>query len=69
MSLTVSEVERVFVYNGVKLVDPGPGLTPEQVRDVYAQQYPEITTATIEGPTKVGEVMQYEFKRKLGTKG
>lgn len=69
MALTVNDVERQFLYNGVKLPDPGPGMSVEQVRDIYSNQYPDIATATIEGPTEKNGVMEYEFKRKVGTKG
>jgi PRTRC genetic system protein C len=52
---------------GLQLADPDPALTPEQVRDAYAAQYPEITTAVIEGPDASGDKLV--FTRAIGTKG
>lgn len=69
MALSVNAIERRFTYNGAQLPDPGPGLDVEAVRDIYASQYPDIATATVEGPTEKNGVMEYEFKRKVGTKG
>ena len=54
---------------GLHLADPDPALTPEQVRDAYAAQYPEITTAVIEGPDASGDKLVYKFTRAIGTKG
>lgn len=69
MALTTSTVERRFVYNGTVLADPGSGQSVEHVKDIYSSQYPELNTATVEGPTEKNGVMEYEFKRKVGTKG
>ena len=48
--MEVHVLEREFLYNGVKLPDTTPTMTPEQVRDTYTHLYPEIATAAIEGP-------------------
>ena len=55
MTITVQKLLRAFAYNGIALPDPGCELSPEQVRDVYSATYPEITTASIEGPEQKGE--------------
>jgi PRTRC genetic system protein C len=67
--LKVAPLERVFVFNGVKLPDPGPDLSIEQVRDMYVATYPELATASVEGPSPVKGVMQYTFTRSIGPKG
>ncbi len=41
---------RSFTYNGVKLPDPDPRMTPEEVKTVFSHQYPELATAAITGP-------------------
>jgi PRTRC genetic system protein C len=69
MTITLTQVERRFVYNGAVLADPSPSMSVEEVKAIYENQYPDLATATVEGPTKKGEVMEYEFKRKVGTKG
>jgi len=43
--MEVHRLEREFVYNGVKLPDTTPTMTPEQVRETYTHLYPEIATA------------------------
>lgn len=39
---------RIFRWGAQVLDDPDPGMTPEEVRDLYAGAYPELTTAAIE---------------------
>jgi len=60
---------RSFSYNGVKLPDPDPRLTAEEVKTIYSNQYPELATAAITGPEASGENLQYSFVRAIGTKG
>ena len=69
MTITVQKLLRSFAYNGIALPDPGPELSTEQVRDVYSATYPEITTASIEGPEQKGDRLVYTFRRAVGTKG
>jgi PRTRC genetic system protein C len=69
MSISIARLVRVFVYNGVNFVDPGPTFSPEEVRDLYSAQYPELTTAAIEGPVYEGETASYTFMRAAGAKG
>jgi PRTRC genetic system protein C len=65
----VHRLEREFVYNGVKLPDTSPAMTPEQVRDTYVHLYPEIATAAIEGPETSDGKLIYRFVRAIGAKG
>ena len=69
MAVKVEKLERVFLFNGVKLPDPSPEFTVEQVRDMYVNTYPELSTAAIEGPAPVDGTMQYTFTRAVGAKG
>jgi PRTRC genetic system protein C len=69
MAVTIERLERLFVFNGVKLPDPNPDFTVEQVRDMYVNTYPELATAALEGPTPVNGAMQYTFTRAIGAKG
>jgi len=41
-------MKREFRWGTQRLADPDPSLTPEQVRDLYAEIYPELTTAAVE---------------------
>ena len=67
--MKVEALQRVFLFNGVKLPDPGPRLSVEQVRDMYVATYPELATAAVEGPSPVNGAMQYTFTRAAGIKG
>ncbi len=62
-------LSRSFTYNGVKLPDPDPRMTPEEVKTIFSHQYPELATAAITGPEASGEQLQYGFVRAIGTKG
>jgi len=67
--MRVEQAIRVFNYNGVKLADPNPSHTPEQVQSFYSAMYPEINSATVEGPEIVGRNLVYSIRRSVGTKG
>jgi PRTRC genetic system protein C len=67
--MKVQTLQREFLYNGIKLPDPNPQMSIEQVRDTYATAYPEVTTAAIEGPDTVGDKAVYRFVRAIGVKG
>jgi PRTRC genetic system protein C len=67
--MDIQNLTREFRYNGVALADPGAMLSLPQVRDFYANVYPEITSADIEGPQQVGGKQIYTFRRAVGTKG
>lgn len=60
---------RDFRYNGARLTDPSPAFTLAQVRDFYANTYPEIVNAEIEGPDVIGNRNVFTFRRAVGTKG
>jgi PRTRC genetic system protein C len=38
---------REFNYNGVRIPDPAPQMSVEQVRDLLVPSYPELATATV----------------------
>ncbi|MGU3778944.1 PRTRC system protein C [Burkholderia metallica] len=69
MSISIAALVREFTYNGMALMDPGPAFSPDQVRDLYTAQYPELTTAAVDGPDMKGEVAHYTFVRAAGAKG
>ena len=68
-TMEVLRLEREFLYNGVKLPDTTPTMTPEQVRETYTHLYPEMATAAIEGPETVASKLVYKFVRAIGAKG
>ena len=60
---------REFNYNGVRIPDPAPQMSVEQVRDLLTPSYPEIATATLTGPEDTGTTLRYTFSRAIGSKG
>ena len=67
--LKAEAMVREFYYNGIRIPDPGPGLTVDQVRDLITPQFPEVATASVSGPEATGSVLRYTFTRAIGTKG
>lgn len=68
--LEVKEIVRTFTFNDIQLPDPGIDYSPEEVRDVYSAQYPDISTALLEGViSDDGETIAYKFVRAVGSKG
>lgn len=75
-TITVNEpapearVRRIFEFNGARLADPGPSMTPDEVRKMYASSgYPTLTNASVTGPVRAGSNDVYTFKAAVGTKG
>ena len=66
-------LKRVFVYkkNGkdIKLTDPDPSMTADQVLSFYSGTYPEMTTASVTGPEFKADTLEYTIKSVVGTKG
>ena len=53
----------------VTLSDRGTDFTPDMVMNYYSNMYPELTTATVHGPLIKEDMVEYEFKTTIGTKG
>jgi len=62
-------LKRAFSFQGIRIEDPDPRLSPEEVRAVLAPLYPDIATAAISGPEVVGDKLLYSFSRSIGVKG
>jgi PRTRC genetic system protein C len=67
--MKIDKLVRGFRYNGVRLTDPNRDFSLNQVRDFYANVYPEIISADIEGPEQIGAEQIYTFRKAVGTKG
>ncbi len=67
--LEARPVTRVFKFNNRNFPDPNPKMTPTQVKDVYATQYPELGSAGVEGPELKNGEQVYTVVRQVGTKG
>lgn len=68
-ALQPQALERVFQHDSLELPDPDPEMTPEQVREHFATQFPELSNAqvTSEGISNGQQV--FSFERSIGTKG
>jgi PRTRC genetic system protein C len=60
---------REFYFNGVRIPDPSPEMSVDEVRDFLTPTYPEIATATMTGPDATGSALRYTFHRAIGSKG
>ena len=69
MALTVAKTTRVFQFHGIRLPDPNPSMSVDEVKALYAAQYPELATAVVNGPEASGDKMRYTFDRAIGSKG
>ena len=68
--MTIETMTREFRYGELRLGDPNPKLTIDEVRTAFSVSYPEISTATLTGPEAVGNKLVYHFaKASIGTKG
>lgn len=67
--IQAQKMKREFSFGSIKLPDPGPAFTPDQVRSFYAAGYPDITSATLTGPEVVGNTQVYYFAKAVGIKG
>ena len=73
MALEVTNLKREFKFkkNGtsVTLPDPNPEFSVEEVMQFYSGQYPELTTASLDGPKVDGDKAVYSVQTTVGTKG
>jgi len=61
---------RIFIHNDNRLPDPDPSKPPQEIKDIYAAQYPELTNATyVFSKDKDTGADVYTFKASAGTKG
>lgn len=71
--LVTNKLQRVFLFEDrrqqIRLADPSAAFTVEAVQNFYAQTYPILTTAKIEGPEIRDDEIQYRFISTIGTKG
>jgi len=59
---------RIFIVDEREHPDPDPNLSIEQVRDMFADFYPDLANAT-HTITPRGEDQVVDFRRTVGTKG
>lgn len=71
--LVTSRLQRIFLFEDkgqeIRLADPSGTYSPDSVLNFYAQTYPILTTAKIEGPDIINDEITYRFISTIGTKG
>lgn len=65
----MTEMKRVFQYNGIELPEVGSSLSVDEAKDFYAQAYPGIINCAVKGPTEDGDKLVYQFVQNTGTRG
>ena len=73
MALDIKGLKRVFILkkgnDPLTLEDPDSRMSLSEVTDFYSMNYPELTTATLQGPELEEDRAVYRFKTTIGTKG
>lgn len=71
MALNITTAVRVFKIEktDIELSDIDPTMSLEDIMGFYATQYPQLTTASIQGPEYEDDKIVYLFKTTIGTKG
>ena len=71
--LTATRLKRSFLFKDkeqeITLADPSATFSKEAVLNFYAQTYPVLNNAKIEGPEIKDDTIQYRFVSTIGTKG
>src|SRR6185312_12731538 len=68
--MTVVTLKRLFRTGSTELQDPDPTLTPDEVRQHWAVNYPHLATATVSEPEQKGDNLIYVFEApQAKTKG
>lgn len=74
MAIEVSNITRQFSVkradgSTVTLEDPNVEMSVKDVMEFYSNNYPELITSTVKGPSIDDGVATYEFVTTVGTKG
>lgn len=67
--MAIQNLQRNFKLKDQILPDPNPNFTEDEVRQFYADEYPELTNASIKAPEYQEDKVIYEFESNLGSKG
>ena len=54
--LEAEAMVREFYYRGIRIPDPGPGVTVDQVRGMITPRFFEVATASASGTEAAGSV-------------
>ena len=63
MSANAIELTRVFRLGSQELPDPDPSLSPEDVKQQYTVNHPELKFSAVKGPSEEGDRLVYTFSK------
>lgn len=69
MALNSKSLKRIFVHKELRLDDPDPSMSVDDVLKFYSNTYSELTVATVSQPEIKKDEVVYTFKTTVGTKG
>lgn len=73
MAIEIKHLKREFHFKKdnttVRLPDPNPEFTVDEVLQFYSGQYPELTTAKYSNPKTEGDKAVFGIETTVGTKG
>lgn len=69
MAATILEAARTFRHSGRDLPDPDASMSPDEVLNHYAREYPKLLGGKVVGPTIEGDAHVYELRASFGEKG
>ena len=61
-------MSRIFVYDGREFPDPDPTRSPEEVKQIMSDFFPELANAEVREHQRDEDTI-YELVRRVGTKG
>ena len=67
--MSIQKLTRTFKFKEQIFSDPNPKWTENEVREFFANEYPELNNANISSPVQTGSEAQYTFETNVGTKG
>lgn len=69
-SMTAKALTRSFKMGSTKLPDLDPSKTPDEVRQLWAEDYPHLANSTVTEPEVIGDELVYKFEAdQVKTKG
>lgn len=69
--MQLESLTRVFRFGETELVDLDPSLDVETIREYYAEQFPELTNGSVDGPevSEDGKKALFTFLTVTGKNG
>ena len=69
MPVTVTEIKRVFRFQGTEYADPAPGQPPAKCLELLSVTVPKLNNAAVETPVVEKGKEVFNIKEQYGAKG